>query len=123
MSENLYDIYLLEFQHAAQNCIHRNKNLLDSLSKHENAASHISRAIIKASTQCGCIFLCGKKEEIPTTQISGEICPDCREIIENEIGEELFYLAAIASAFDISLYDILLRERKKLEILGKFSLK
>ena len=46
-----------------------------------------------------------------------------REIIENEIGEELFYLAAIASAFDISLYDILLRERKKLEILGKFSLK
>lgn len=126
MSKNLYDIYTDEFQIAAERCLHRNKNILDTITKHEAAAAKVSRAIVKASTQCGCIGLSGKAQEsefTPDIGVSGELCADCRETIESEIGEELFYLACACNALGLSMYDILLLERKKLSLLGKFSLK
>ncbi len=39
------------------------------------------------------------------------------------MGEELFYIAAICNALDLSIYDIMLKQKSNLDLLGKFSLK
>ena len=44
-------------------------------------------------------------------------------MIEKEMGESLFYLTAICNSLDISLYDVMLNEKKTLSVLGNFSLK
>jgi len=43
--------------------------------------------------------------------------------IEDEIGSTLFYLAALCNTLGISLYDVILQEKKKLVTLGPFSLR
>ena len=52
----------------------------------------------------------------------GEICTYCRERIENEIGETLFYLAGLCNALEFSMKDIMKKELSNVEMLGKYSL-
>jgi len=37
------------------------------------------------------------------------------------LGNNLFYLAALCNTFDLNLYDILLKEHKKLSALGVYN--
>ena len=55
--------------------------------------------------------------------IKGDICSFCRERIENEIGESLFYLAGLCNAMGFSMKDIMKKEISNVEMLGKYSLK
>lgn len=124
MATNFKDIMAEDFQIVVENYLERNRNLLDTMSKYQMASSRLSRAITKASTQCGCISLSGKKpEDEPSTAVSGSLCKNCRTVIEKEMGDVLFYLAAICNALDLSIYDVMLKEKKALDLLGNYTLK
>ena len=101
--------------------LNRNRNILDTLSKYEISNARLSRAIAKAATQCKCLSIESGGDK--PTGLSGKLCKNCREIIEKEMGETLFYFAAICNALDISMFDTMLKEKKQLDVLGNYSLK
>ncbi|MFP4200852.1 MAG: DUF1573 domain-containing protein [Clostridia bacterium] len=128
------DLISDDFQKVVSECIVRHRSILDILSKHQEASARVSRAVAKAATSCGCISIRAEKPEIPehvslqelpnymSNHIDGELCEDCRETIETEIGTEFFYLTALCDAFNLNLYDIFMKEHKRLNTLGIFNL-
>ncbi len=116
------DIIAEDFQLAVESSINRNKNLLDTTSKKDIFSARLTRAIVKAITSCGCISVHSEKCAGDTC-LEGKLCKNCRDVVESEMGEELYYLAAICNALDLSIYDIMLKEKSSLSMLGKFSLK
>ncbi len=125
------------FQDFIKDILIRNKSILDQTTKLQDACTHLCRNISKSATTCGCISIHAKKQPYPTieelsiddlkslmkTHIEGQLCPNCEELLEKEMGRVLFYLAAIANTFDLSLSDILEHEKKHTELLGKYSLR
>lgn len=106
------------------------------MTKMTDSCARISRTLVKAVTQCGCIKIHGEKQEIPKmantleemqaymkTHVSGSLCENCRDLLEKDIGRNLFYLAAICNILDLNLYDIIIKELKRLKLLGKYSLR
>jgi NTP pyrophosphatase (non-canonical NTP hydrolase) len=99
-----------------------------------DAASKTNRSVIKSITNCGCVTLNVAKVDIPenlsydalkeykSEHLHGKPCPVCREKIEEELGRLEFYIAAICNTLDISMYDVLLKEYKKISTLGRYSL-
>lgn len=130
MKDVIYD----EFQNKVDEVLIRHANLLDILSKMGDATSKANRAVIKSITNCGCVTLNVSKVELPenmtydalkeyrSEHLHGEPCPVCREKIEEELGRLEFYIAAICNTLDISMYDVLLKEYKKISTLGRYSL-
>ncbi len=57
------------------------------------------------------------------SHVEGKLCSSCEEIIQEEIGAYLFYLAALCNALDIDMSQALLREYSNIKALGIFSLK
>lgn len=130
------DIIFDDFQNSVDESLLRHRSLLDILSKLQESESRLNRSVIKSVTSCGCIEIHAKKQKLPneTTDINapelkkcfhshvkGHLCENCREIIEREMGNHLFYLASICNDLDLNLYDILLKEYDKISTLGKFS--
>jgi len=101
----------------------------------EDSNARINRTISKAVTHCGCIKINAGKQEYPedmdfdkikaslSSHLEGKLCPSCRDIIEKEIGRHLFYLTTICNNLDLNLYDIILKEYERLQLLGKYSLR
>ncbi|MCT4632065.1 MAG: DUF1573 domain-containing protein [Firmicutes bacterium] len=128
------DIIIDEFQEKVDEVLIRHVSILDIISKLQQTSAKTNRAVIKAITSCGCIKINADKDIIPEditydeiknfkhNHIEGELCQTCKEKIEAEIGSNLFYIAALSNALDINMYDIYLKEYKKLSTLGKFSL-
>ena len=131
----LKDMLLDKFQYTVQELLVRNKSIIDQLSKFQDSSARINRSIVKAVTHCGCIEINAKKQnydenidfdEIRShmkTHLEGELCDSCRDIIEKEIGRNLFYLASICNTLDLNLYDILLKEHERLKVRGKYTLR
>lgn len=131
------DIIFDDFQNCVDDSLIRHKSILDILTKYSESTSKVNRSVAKAVTQCGCINISAKKQLIPgiesdaeidlnnylNTHLDGELCDKCREIIEREIGNNLFYLTALCNHLNINLYDILLKEYNKSSTLGKFNLR
>lgn len=125
------------FQDFIKDILIRNKSVLDQATKLQDACTHLCRNISKSATTCGCISIHAHKQPYPTieelsiddlkslmkTHIEGQLCPNCKELLEKEMGRILFYLAALANTFDLSLSDILEHEKKHTELLGKYSLR
>lgn len=128
------DLICDEFQNTVAELLIRHHSILDVLSKFQEACSRVQRATVKSVTGCGCISIEAKKKQIPPdasfldlkdyleSHLQGELCPNCREIIETEIGKTIFYLTALCNLLDLNLYDILLKEHKKLDTLRIFNL-
>ncbi len=130
------DLLCDEFQDTVNNCLVRHKSILNMVAKFQEANARINRAIFKSATTCGCITVHAEKPEFPAdvnpdfsdlkeimeTHVEGELCEECRETLENEIGNLFFYLAALCNVFDLNLYDILIKEHKRLNTLGVFRL-
>ena len=124
MAINLNDIMAEDFQIVVEEYVERNKNLLDTMSKYQTAPSRLNRAVTKAATQCGCISLTGRKRSGQAkTGVEGKLCKNCREAIEKEMGDVLFYHAAMCNALGLSIYDVMLKEKQTLFALGEYSLK
>lgn len=135
---NLRDTINDEFQYTVENLLVRNKSILDQITKYQDSCARINRSIIKSSTQCGCIQISTDKQKYPSDDsdlsledlklmmddhVAGELCENCRDSIEKEIGRSLFYLASLCNTLDLNLYDILVKELDRVKMLGNFNLR
>ncbi|WFD10352.1 MazG nucleotide pyrophosphohydrolase domain-containing protein [Tepidibacter hydrothermalis] len=123
-----------KFENSVNNSLIRHKSILDIITKLEESNSKTNRAIIKSVTNCGCIEISGKKQNPPKditfnelsnymdNHISGDLCDNCKEKIEEELGNHLFYIAALCKSLNISLEDVLKKENNKLQTLGIYNL-
>lgn len=128
------DIIIDDFQNAVAESLLRHKSILDIMTKLGESQARINRAIAKSVTSCGCIKIEAEKQKLPddcslddaakilSYQVDGKLCDNCRDVLEDEIASELYYLAALCDALDLNLFDILLKEYKNLSTLGKFSM-
>lgn len=128
------DLDLEEFQNTVTNCLVRHKSIIDVLAKIDETSARVNRAISKSVTSCGCIQINAKKQQIPAdiglcelasymeTHLDGKLCENCREVIEQEIGNHLFYIVALCNLLGLSLKDILYDENEKLSTLGIYNL-
>jgi hypothetical protein len=129
MKDIIYDT----FQNSVNDSLLRHKSILDILTKYTESSARVNRAIAKAVTNCGCIEISAKKQNLPEddsfdemcacldSHIEGKLCENCREVIEREMGNNLFYLTSLCNDLDINLYDVLLKENDKINTLGKFT--
>lgn len=128
------DLISDQFQNKVDEVLIRHVSILDILTKLQQSSSQTNRAVVKSITSCGCISVNAKKNDLPEnidyeniseykkTHIEGDLCPVCKEKIEQEIGNNLFYLSALCNHLDLNLYDVLLKEYDQIKTLGKFSL-
>lgn len=129
MSENKSE----DFQKKVSHLIVRNQNILDILTKCQVSCSKICRSTVKTATGCGCLKISGEKGmslfsdgdfyDKTKSGAEGYLCPECKSIIENEIGEMLFYIAGLCNALNLSMKDIMKKEIKNVDALGKYSLR
>jgi hypothetical protein len=130
MKDLLYD----HFQDSVGELLIRHKSILDILTKYQESQSRVNRAVVKSVTSCGCIEINSKKQNFDDevayqdlknfmdTHLSGNLCANCRDVIEKELGNNLFYIAALCNVLDISMYDVLLKEYEKMHTLGIYNL-
>ena len=123
-----------QFQSTVKSLLIRHQSILDILSKGQETSARVNRAVVKSVTSCGCHAVNAHKKPVPpdasladlkellNSQLEGFICDNCRDIIEAELGKQLFYIAALSNALDISLTDVLDHENKKLQTLTIFNL-
>lgn len=123
------------FQYAVSELLVRNKSILDEMSKLSDSNARINRSISKAVTQCGCIKINASKQDYPedadyakikdfmSSHLEGKLCPNCRDIIEKDMGRHLFYLTTLCNNLDLNLYDIILKESERLRLFGKYNLR
>lgn len=122
-----------EFQEKVSLLLVRNSNVLDILTKCQALCGKICRSSIKSATGCGCVKISAEKslsvnmdEEFSSkenTGVEGTLCADCKGIIEDDIGEMVFYIASLCNALGLKLSEIMAKEIKNVEVLGKYSLK
>ncbi len=135
MGNSINDIMMEDFQNVVSELLIRNRSILDIITKIQTSDARVNRAVIKSVTHCGCIQIDGKKQTFPdeasmnelsglvSAQVKGELCPECRQTLEKEIGGALFYLAALCNTMGISMYDVILKEKETLDTLGSYSLR
>lgn len=128
------DILIDDFQdHVAKSLI-RHKSILDIMTKSSESNSRVNRAVAKSISRCGCIGISAHKQRIPedaslddlsnilSTQIDGELCSSCREVLKSEIGANIYYITALCDALDLDLSDIISEQHEKLKTLGKYTM-
>jgi hypothetical protein len=128
------DIFCHEFQSAVDECLVRHKSVIDVMTKLSESSSRVNRAVAKAVTSCGCAQIHAERQVFPqhvpltemaqhvASHLQGELCEQCREAVEGEIGRNLFYLAALCNLLGLSLYDTLIKENSRLSALGVFTI-
>lgn len=128
------DFDFSNFKDTVNDVLIRHKSILDIMTKLQETNSKINRAIIKSVTNCGCIKIEGKLQEAPenitfdelseymSSHINGDLCETCKEKIEQELGNHLFYITAACNLLDIKLEEVLKKEHDKIKTLGKYSL-
>ncbi|WP_027633501.1 hypothetical protein [Clostridium hydrogeniformans] len=128
------DIIFDNFQNCVDESLLRHKSILDVLTKLQESQARINRAVAKSVTNCGCIKINADKQCFPDseddietlndclkTHVQGELCNSCRDVIEQEIGNHLFYITSLCNDLDLNLYDIYIKEYDKMNTLGKYT--
>lgn len=122
------------FQEAVSQYLIRHKSVLDVLTKLQEANARVNRSVVKAVTSCGCIQVDAARQQLPSditywemkqymeTHVDGSMCEQCKEVLEAELGRNLFYLAALCDLFNFDFYDVIESERKRVTALGVFNL-
>lgn len=123
-----------EFQKTVSEYLVRNRSILDVMTKLQDAATRVNRALAKTVTSCGCLRIEASKQELPEdvsisqvakyvkSHIEGELCPNCEDVLESELGNAIFYLTAICCLLDLDLKCVLERENDRISTLGVYSL-
>lgn len=132
------DIIFDDFQNSVDECLLRHRSILDILTKLQETQARVNRAVVKSITNCGCIEIEAKRKKSSDSEksqdleilnkcldsnLKGELCSNCRDVIEREIGSNLFYLTSLCNLLDLNLYDILLKETDNIKTLGKYTLR
>lgn len=122
------------FQEAASEYLIRHRSIIDVLSKIQESSARVNRSVVKAVTSCGCITVNASRQELPSditywemknymsTHLDGEMCEQCKEVLELELGRTLFYLAALCDLFSLKFDEVIEAERKRVTALGMFNL-
>jgi len=130
----LKDFICEDFQQSVSELLIRHKSILDILTKLEESQSRVNRAVAKAVTNCGCIEVNAKKQTIPldadiedlkncmSSHLKGELCENCKDIIEKEIGNNIFYITSLCNTLGISLNTVLEKEYEKINTLGIYNM-
>ena len=129
------DLICDEFQNVVGDLLIRHRSILDILSKLSESNCRVNRAVVKSVTDCGCLSVQASKLQLPDqidsfeelkqymdSHLKGHLCPNCEEVVYNELGKLLFYTAALCNTLDISLYDVFIKEYKKANVLGIFNM-
>ena len=122
------------FQDTISNVLVRHKSVLDIMSKMDEYNARINRAVVKSVTNCGCISIDAKKQEfsgesykdLPNTlddHLRGEICEQCKEVLDLEMGNYLFYITALCDTIGLNLTDVISHEFERNKTLGLFNLR
>jgi len=126
------------FQNSVDESLLRHRSILDILTKLQESEARVNRAVVKSITNCGCIKVEAKKQYTPAniddinldtfsasldTHMQGSLCENCREIIERELGNNLFYTTSLCNLLDLNLYDVILKEYDKINTLGKYNMR
>lgn len=123
-----------DFQKTVSEFLVRNRSILDVMTKLQDSATRVNRALAKTVTSCGCLRIEASKQELPDdvsfsqvadyvkSHIEGELCPNCADVIESELGNAIFYIAATCCLLDIDMKDVLERENDRINTLGVYSL-
>jgi NTP pyrophosphatase (non-canonical NTP hydrolase) len=126
------------FQNSVDESLLRHRSILDIITKLQESEARVSRAVAKSVTNCGCIEVQAKKQyttdniddlDLDTlsasldTHMHGNLCDNCREVLESELGNNLFYITSLCNLLDLNLYDILLKEYDKISTLGKYTMR
>lgn len=123
-----------EFQNAVGDSLVRHKSILDILTKYQEAGARVNRAVVKAVTTCGCLTIKATKPELPPhltleelrqqmpSHLEGTLCDTCVEALEEELGNQLYYVAALCNSLDLNMFDVLIKEHKKVSTLGLFKI-
>lgn len=129
------DLLFNHFQDSVDEILLRHKSILDVLTKFQESQTRVSRAVVKSVTTCGCVQIESRKQNFQDeisleelrnyldTHLRGTICDNCRDVIEKELGNNVFYIAALCNLLDISMYDVVLKEYEKIKTLGVFNMK
>ncbi len=127
------DILCGHFQETVNDTLIRHRSILDIMSKLQESNARVNRALSKAITACGCVQIKANKQQIPEdisvrdlhkymeNHFDGRLCEHCKEVLETELGSLLFYLAGLCNTVGLNMYDIFLKEQKKLRALGVFN--
>ena len=121
-------------QDEVKHSLVRHKSILDIMTKLQEYNSRIDRAIAKSVTSCGCIEIHAKKQEFESksledmvekvdSHITGVICPNCKEVLEQEIGAYIYFLTALANTLDFKLSDTIQKELERTKALGVYGMK
>ncbi|MBU3157017.1 DUF1573 domain-containing protein [Clostridium estertheticum] len=125
------------FQNSVDESLLRHRSVFDVITKLQESDARVSRAVAKSITNCGCIKLEEKNMYTPPniddlnldtptalhSPVQGALCENCREVLEKELGNNLFYITSLCNILDLNLYDILLKEYDKISTLGKYSMR
>lgn len=128
------DIILDDFQNSVAESLIRHKSIIDIMTKYSESNARINRALAKSITTCGCVSLSAHKQSLPddasldsiadllSYQIEGKLCDSCMEVLEEEIGSNIYYLSALCNSLGINLFDVIIKRYDKLQTLGKFTM-
>lgn len=128
------DLLCDQFQNTVSEMMLYHRSILEILSKVQESGARVQRSVVHSVTSCGCQKIVANKRSLPKeatlldlknlfdSHLSGTLCDNCRDSIENEIGRSLFYMAALCNLLDLNLYDIFIKEHKQLEILREYNL-
>jgi len=123
-----------EFQVMVSEVLIRHRSILDCLSKYQESTARVNRSVVKTVTDCGCISISAIKQQFPPgsslkdcgkyadSHIRGKICEQCREVVSEEIGNHLFYLAALCNTLNLDLKELFGSEYNRINTLGHFML-
>jgi hypothetical protein len=123
-----------DFQKTVSLHLIRHRSILDVMTKYQDACSRVNRALAKSVTTCGCLQVSAGKQDLPAdaslsemseyvkTHLEGHLCPNCAEVIEEEMGKSLFFLAAICTLTGIDFHEIIKKENDRISTLGFYSL-
>lgn len=121
------------FQTTVDNNLIRHRSILDVLAKLQEATARVNRAVVKSVTSCGCLTVQASRQTVgeslndarglAATHLGGELCSTCRDVVETEIGRELFYLVSLCTLLDIDFGKVLEQEDKRVSALGPYILR
>ena len=122
------------FQQTVSLHLIRHRSILDVMTKYQDACARVNRALAKAVTTCGCLTINAGKQELPAdaslsemseyvkTHLEGRLCPNCAEVLEEEMGKSMFFLTAICTLTGTDLVEIIKAENNRISTLGFYSL-
>ena len=123
-----------KFQEQVSSSLIRHKSILDVMTKLDEFNARINRAVAKSVTTCGCISIHAEKQnfdgdhfgdlsEKVRSHLHGSTCDNCKDVLDEEIGNYMFYLVALCDTLDLNLHDIIIKEYERNKLLGVYGLK